>query len=158
MKESPISAPVPPSAATLDATPDSTPATTHVALDSLPGRPCPAAAALEVVGERWSLLVVRELAMGSGRFTDIVRGTGAPRDRVAARLRSLEAAGVVRRTSDTAGDPAGNTTGARGGYALTPAGRDLLPVLDALLAWGRTHAVAPDDPRRKSDYPRLAAD
>lgn len=154
MNESPISAPVPPSAATLDATPDSTPATTHVALDSLPGRPCPAAAALEVVGERWSLLVVRELAMGSGRFTDIVRGTGAPRDRVAARLRSLEAAGVVRRTSDTAGDAAG----ARGGYALTPAGRDLLPVLDALLAWGRTHAVAPDDPRRRSDYPRLAAD
>ncbi|KQP65110.1 HxlR family transcriptional regulator [Nocardioides sp. Leaf307] len=124
----------------------------------MPGRPCPAAAALEVVGERWSLLVVRELAMGSGRFTDIVRGTGAPRDRVAARLRSLEAAGVVRRTSDTAGDAAGNTAGARGGYALTPAGRDLLPVLDALLAWGRTHAVAPDDPRRRSDYPRLAAD
>lgn len=150
MNESPISAPVPPSAAALDATPDSTPAATHVALDSLPGRPCPAAAALEVVGERWSLLVVRELAMGSGRFTDIVRGTGAPRDRVAARLRSLEASGVVRRTSDTAG--------ARGGYALTPAGRDLLPVLDALLAWGRTHAVAPDDPRRRSDYPRLAAD
>ncbi|WP_228942096.1 winged helix-turn-helix transcriptional regulator [Nocardioides sp. Leaf374] len=154
MNDSLIRPPVSPAVSTPDSTPDSTPAVPQVALDSLPGRPCPAAAALEVVGERWSLLVVRELAMGSGRFTDIVRGTGAPRDRVAARLRSLEASGVVRRTSDTAGD----TAGARGGYALTPAGHDLLPVLDALLVWGRTHAVAPDDPRRRSDYPRLAAD
>ncbi|MGZ4465451.1 MAG: winged helix-turn-helix transcriptional regulator, partial [Nocardioides sp.] len=59
---------------------------TTVPLASLPGRPCPIAASLELVGERWALLVVREVALGSRRFTDIVRGTGAPRDRVAARL------------------------------------------------------------------------
>ena len=53
-----------------------------------PGRPCPIAASLELVGERWSLLVVRELALGAHRFTDIVAGTGAPRDRIAARLKA----------------------------------------------------------------------
>ena len=68
-----------------------------IVLAELPGRPCPAAAALELVGERWSLLVVRELSFGKTRFGDIVRGTGAPRDRVAARLKALEEAGVVER-------------------------------------------------------------
>src|SRR5207342_2295049 len=59
-------------------------------LATLPGRPCPVAAALEVVGERWALLVVREIALGANRFSAIVAGTGAPRDRIAARLRTLE--------------------------------------------------------------------
>ena len=66
-------------------------------LAELPGRPCPIAASLEVVGERWALLVVRELALGSRRFSDIAAGTGAPRDRIAARLKSLERAGVIER-------------------------------------------------------------
>ena len=64
---------------------------------TLPGRPCPIAAALELVGERWALLVVREIALGATRFSDIVAGTGAPRDRIAARLKALESAGVVAR-------------------------------------------------------------
>ncbi len=46
-------------------------------LHELPGRACSIAGALEVVGDRWSLLVVREVALGSHRFTDIARGTGA---------------------------------------------------------------------------------
>ncbi|MDO9456716.1 helix-turn-helix domain-containing protein [Nocardioides sp.] len=107
----------------------------HIVLDELPGRPCPAAAALELVGERWSLLVVRELSFGKTRFGDIVRGTGAPRDRVSARLRSLEEAGVVERT-------AYQDSPVRWDYRLTDAGRDLVPVLDALVTWGRRHAVA----------------
>ena len=57
---------------------------TAAPLAELPGRPCPIAAALELVGERWALLVVREIALGSTRFSDIVAGTGAPRDRIAA--------------------------------------------------------------------------
>ena len=60
-------------------------------LAELPGRPCPIAAALELVGERWALLVVREIALGATRFGDIIAGTGAPRDRIAARLKALEA-------------------------------------------------------------------
>ncbi|WP_187366866.1 winged helix-turn-helix transcriptional regulator [Nocardioides dongxiaopingii] len=112
---------------------------TKIVLTDLPGRPCPAAAALELVGERWSLLVVRELSLGVTRFGDIVRGTGAPRDRVAARLRSLEDAGVVVRE-------AYQDSPTRWDYRLSPAGRDLVPVVEALLVWGRRHAVAPATP------------
>lgn len=113
----------------------------HVPLADLPGRPCPAAAALELVGERWSLLVVRELLLGSRRFTDVLRGTGAPRDRVTARLRSLEAAGLVERRRYQDSPP-------REEYLLTGAGLALAPVVESLVTWGRTYAVAPDDPLR----------
>jgi DNA-binding HxlR family transcriptional regulator len=122
--------------------------TTTVPLSELPGRPCPIAASLELVGERWALLVVREIALGSTRFGDIVRGTGAPRDRIAARLKALEAAGVVGRT-------AYQERPERFDYHLTESGRDLLSVLDALLAWGDKHVVAPDDPRRMKRYRKL---
>jgi DNA-binding HxlR family transcriptional regulator len=115
-------------------------------LAELPGRPCPIAASLEVVGERWALLVVREIVMGSRRFTDIVRGTGAPRDRIAARLKVLEEAGVVERR-------AYQHHPERHEYVLTDSGRALVPVLDALLAWGVEHAVTPDDPDLRSHYP-----
>jgi DNA-binding HxlR family transcriptional regulator len=115
---------------------------TSTPLAELPGRPCPIAAGLEVVGERWALLVVRELALGAHRFTDIVAGTGAPRDRIAARLRTLTEAGVVeRRQYQSAPD--------RFEYHLTESGRALLPVLGALLAWGREWAVSADDPDRE---------
>ena len=110
-----------------------------IALAELPGRPCPLAACLEVVGERWALLVVRELALGAHRFTDIASGTGAPRDRIAARLRTLTDAGVVeRRQYQSSPD--------RFEYHLTASGLALLPALDALLAWGRDWAVDPADP------------
>jgi DNA-binding HxlR family transcriptional regulator len=123
---------------------------TTVPLAELPGRPCPIAASLELVGERWALLVVREIALGSTRFGDIVRGTGAPRDRIAARLKTLEAAGVIGRT-------AYQDRPERYDYHLTESGQDLLSVLDALLAWGDKHAVSPDDPRRRERYRRLSA-
>jgi DNA-binding HxlR family transcriptional regulator len=111
------------------------------ALADLPGRPCPIAASLELVGERWSLLVVRELSLGFHRFTDIVAGTGAPRDRIAARLKALVEAGVVERRQYQSGPD-------RFEYHLTASGRALLPALDALLAWGSAYAVAADDPDR----------
>lgn len=112
-----------------------------VTLADLPGRPCPIAAALELVGERWTLLIVRELALGNSRFEHIVRGTGAPRDRVAARLKALDEARVIQRVRYQASPP-------RFDYQLTDSGRALLPVLDALLAWGLDHAVGPGDPDR----------
>lgn len=98
-------------------------------LQDLPGRPCSIAAALEVVGDRWALLVVREVSLGNHRFSDIVRETGAPRDRLTARLNALVDAGVLERRAYSTAPP-------RAGYHLTPAGRDLLPVLQALLQWG----------------------
>jgi DNA-binding HxlR family transcriptional regulator len=114
-------------------------------LAALAGRPCPIAAALGLVGERWALLVVREIALGATRFGDIVAGTGAPRDRIAARLKALESAGVVTRTPYCDGP-------VRYEYGLTESGDALMPVLDALLEWGRHHAVAPDDPDRQRIY------
>ena len=110
-----------------------------IALADLPGRPCPLAASLELVGERWALLVVRELALGAHRFTEIVAGTGAPRDRIAARLKALTEVGVVeRRQYQSSPD--------RFEYHLTASGRALLPALDALLSWGKAWAVDPADP------------
>jgi DNA-binding HxlR family transcriptional regulator len=117
----------------------------NAALADLPGRPCPIAAALGLVGERWALLVVREIALGASRFGDIVAGTGAPRDRIAARLKALESAGIVVRTPYRDGP-------VRYEYRLTDAGDALMPVLDALLEWGRHHAVAVDDPDRQRRY------
>lgn len=118
---------------------------TTVPLAELPGRPCPIAAALELVGERWALLIVREIVLGATRFGSIVHGTGAPRDRVAARLKALEAANVVTRVPY-------QSAPRRDEYRLTESGRALIPVLDALLAWGRVHAVSPDDPDRQPRY------
>jgi DNA-binding HxlR family transcriptional regulator len=118
-------------------------------LAELPGRPCPIAAALELVGERWSLLVVREIAIGVTHFSDIVRGTGAPRDRVAARLKALESAGVVVRSPY-------QSAPLRYEYRLTQSGEALIPVLDALLTWGKVNAVMPDDPDRQRRYPPIS--
>src|ERR1700759_1658 len=102
--------------------------------ESLPGRPCPIAASLELVGERWSLLVVREVSLGNHRFSEIVRGTGAPRDRLAARLKALVEAGVLERRP-------GSDNPLRYGYPLTPAGTALGPVLRELVRWGNTWAL-----------------
>ena len=122
----------------------------NVALADLPGRPCPIAAALGLVGERWALLVVREIALGATRFGDIVAGTGAPRDRIAARLKALESAGIVTRTPYHDGP-------VRYEYRLTDSGDALMPVLDALLEWGSHHAVASDDPDRQRRYRPMSA-
>jgi DNA-binding HxlR family transcriptional regulator len=114
-------------------------------LADLPGRPCPIAAALELVGEKWALLVVREIALGAHRFGEIVTGTGAPRDRIAARLKTLENAGVVTRMPY-------QDHPRRDEYHLTDSGRGLIPTLDTLRAWGRENAVAADDPLRAGPY------
>lgn len=101
---------------------------------TLAGRPCSIAAALELVGDRWALLAVREVMFGNHQFSQIARNTGAPRDRLASRLRDLVAAGVLERRSvdrSRFGD----------GYFLTDAGRDLAGVISALRTWGNRWAV-----------------
>ncbi len=99
-----------------------------------PGRPCAAAAALSIVGERWALLAIREVFFGNHRFNDIARNTGAPRDRLAARLKDLVDAGVLERQLYQDNPP-------RYGYHLTEAGRELSPVLHSLVTWGERWAV-----------------
>jgi len=105
--------------------------------ENLPGRPCSVAAALNLVGERWALLAVREISLGNKRFAAIARNTGAPRDRLAARLRSLEAAGIVVRRPYSDHPP-------RHEYELTESGHELRTVLQALRSWGDKWAV--DEP------------
>ena len=102
---------------------------------TLPGRPCSVAAALDLVGDRWSLLAVREVGFGNRRFSDIARNTGAPRDRLAARLKELVNVGILERRQYQDSPP-------RADYHLTQAGRELSPVIQALLEWGDKWAVA----------------
>ncbi|HXR11291.1 MAG TPA: helix-turn-helix domain-containing protein [Gaiellaceae bacterium] len=100
-------------------------------------RPCPTATALEVLGEKWSLLVVRELALGVRRFDAIQRNTGAPRDILTARLRRLEAEGVLEKRRYQEHPE-------RFEYHLTDAGKALRPLLLMLAQWGvRWAAEAP---------------
>src|SRR5215208_6040304 len=102
------------------------------------GDRCGVARALDVLGERWALLVVRELLLGPKRFTDLHRGLGAVSQNVLSqRLRDLERAGVVRRRR--LGPPAGAPV-----YDLTERGAALEPILVELGRWGR-HREAPPD-------------
>ena len=97
-------------------------------------RPCSLAAALEVLGERWSLLALREIGYGVHRFARIAGFTGASRDILADRLRKLEAAGVIERRLYSEHPP-------RHEYHFTEAGRELFPVMLALTQWGDRWAV-----------------
>ncbi|TWE11803.1 winged helix-turn-helix transcriptional regulator [Rudaeicoccus suwonensis] len=96
-------------------------------------RICSIADALEIVGDRWSLLVVREVGFGNTRFEQIRERTGAPRQALTARLRKLESGGVLERREY-------QQRPQRYEYVLTEAGRDLIPILSSLRLWGREHA------------------
>ncbi|KAB2350112.1 winged helix-turn-helix transcriptional regulator [Actinomadura rudentiformis] len=102
---------------------------------------CAAAHALQLVGDRWALLVVRELLLGPKRFTDLRNGLpGAAPNVISQRLRELEASGVVRRR--TLGPPAASKV-----YELTDWGLELEPVVIALGRWGsRSPSMLHDAP------------
>jgi DNA-binding HxlR family transcriptional regulator len=97
-------------------------------------RPCSVAAALEILGERWTLLAVREMSSGVHTFARIAAFTGASRDMLADRLRKLESAGIAERRLYSEHPP-------RYEYHLTKAGRELFPVMQALREWGDKWAV-----------------
>src|SRR5919109_2101207 len=92
---------------------------------------CAVARALDVIGDRWSLLIVRELILrGSCRYTDLRYGLpGIATNLLADRLRDLEEAGIVAKVD--ARPPVATTL-----YELTPRGRELGPVVDAIGRWG----------------------
>jgi DNA-binding HxlR family transcriptional regulator/putative sterol carrier protein len=101
---------------------------------------CPIVRAIEVLGERWTLLIVRDMLTGSTRFNEIARGLpGISRALLSRRLRQLVAAGLATRTDD--------------GYVLTPAGEDLRPVVFGLAEWGARHAFG--DPRPEELDPEV---
>lgn len=98
---------------------------------------CSVARALEVVGERWTLLIVRELLYKARRFSSLERRLPIAKNVLASRLEKLVALGIVAKTSL---EPAAGLA-----YQLTPKGADLFPVISALMAWGDAH-VAPHGP------------
>jgi DNA-binding HxlR family transcriptional regulator len=111
--------------------PEGAPGVLLEAMAAMPAvpRPCPVAASLQVLGERWTLLAIREMGYGVHRFEQITRFTGASRDILTDRLRKLEDAGVVERRQYSAHPP-------RFEYHLTDAGQEARPVLLALAQWG----------------------
>ncbi|GAA3308625.1 winged helix-turn-helix transcriptional regulator [Streptomyces cinereospinus] len=102
-------------------------------------RPCSIADALALVGEKYSLLVLREVCLGNRRFDQLVRNIGAPRDILATRLRRLVDAGILTKR-------AYSERPQRFEYRPTQAGLELEPVLLTLMEWGNRHLREGDRP------------
>ncbi|MGV9566901.1 winged helix-turn-helix transcriptional regulator [Streptomyces sp. NPDC003480] len=105
-------------------------------------RPCSISDTLAVVGEKYSLLVLREVCLGNRRFDQLVRNIGAPRDILAARLKRLVEAGILTKRMYSERPQ-------RFEYRPTAAGLELEPVLMTLMAWGDRHL------RKDSDRPMV---
>jgi DNA-binding HxlR family transcriptional regulator len=91
---------------------------------------CPVACTLDVLGDRWSLLVVRDLMRGKRRYAEFLDSSeGIPTNILADRLKKLKAKGVIRARRYSAHPP-------RVEYELTPKGEDLRPIMRAMLEWG----------------------
>ncbi|MDF2506982.1 MAG: ArsR family transcriptional regulator [Microbacterium sp.] len=95
---------------------------------------CPVARTVDLVGDRWSMLIIRDAMDGARTFTDFQKRTGIARNMLADRLRRLAAYGLIAQVD---APPA-----KRKHYELTPAGEELFPVILALRGWGERHAFA----------------
>jgi DNA-binding HxlR family transcriptional regulator len=104
-----------------------------------PDQDCSVAATLEVAGERWTMLIFRDILAGHRRFDELQRSLGIARNVLAARLDRLVEEGILERRTYSERPP-------RHEYFLTEKGLDLWPVFVALLAWGDRHAAGPDGP------------
>ncbi|TPK50389.1 MULTISPECIES: helix-turn-helix domain-containing protein [unclassified Mesorhizobium] len=112
---------------------------------------CPINLSLELLGDRWTLLIIRDLVFaGKKHFREFLQSDeGISSRTLAERLQTLQDEGILTRS----GDP---THGLKAIYRLTEAGVDLVPVLATLGAWGSKHRKADDDLARIAD--KLAAD
>jgi DNA-binding HxlR family transcriptional regulator len=102
---------------------------------------CSVARTLEVVGERWTILILRDAFLGVRRFDDFQRSLGVARNVLQTRLRRLVDEGLLERRVY-------QERPRRHEYVLTPRGEDLLPVLLALMEWGDRHMTDGAPPRR----------
>ena len=107
---------------------------------SLGGDLCAVARSLDIIGDWWSLLIVRDALAGVRRFGEFQRSLGVAKNILTVRLRSLVAQGIL----EVAPAPEG---GAHQEYVPTEKGRALMPVLVALAQWGSEHLFDPDEPR-----------
>jgi DNA-binding HxlR family transcriptional regulator len=106
---------------------------------------CPVAKASEALGDRWTLLIVREMLGGASGFNELQRGLpGISRSVLTDRMRALERAEVIERRTG----PKGRTLE----YSLTAAGRDLQPVVQAIGEWGATWSVTEPRPEELDPY------
>jgi DNA-binding HxlR family transcriptional regulator len=112
---------------------------THVLRNDYPGQVCSIAKALEVIGERWSLLIVRDVMNRRRRFDELQKGLGIARNVLATRLQRLVDEDILERR-------AYQRNPERYEYFLTEKGLDLWPALIALLAWGDRHSPTPEGP------------
>ena len=112
---------------------------TLVLRNDYPGQVCSIARSLEVIGERWTLLIVRDVMNGRRRFDDLQEGLGIARNTLSARLQRLVDEGILERR-------AYQRHPERYEYFLTEKGLDLWPALVALLHWGDRYSPAPDGP------------
>ncbi len=96
---------------------------------------CPIARTLDVIGDWWSLLIVREAMMGTRRFSEFQKHLGVAKNILSARLKTLVAQGIFELRDSAEG-------GAYQDYVLTAKGRGLFPVLVALRQWGEEHSFA----------------
>ncbi len=106
-----------------------------------PALDCSVAKALEVIGERWSLLIVRSVMHGNRRFGEMQESLGIARNVLSARLQRLVDEEILERRAYQESPP-------RYEYFLTQMGRDLWPALIALLNWGDRYSPSPEGPRR----------
>lgn len=104
-----------------------------------PGQFCSVAKSLEVIGERWSLLIVREVMHGRRRFSQLQGSLGVARNVLSARLGRLVDEGILERRAYQESPP-------RYEYFLTEKGLDLWPALIALQGWGDRHSAGPEGP------------
>jgi DNA-binding HxlR family transcriptional regulator len=100
---------------------------------------CPVARSLDIIGDWWSLLIVRDAIDGVRRFSEFQKGLGVSKGILAARLRDLVAHGILEM------EPASDGS-AYEDYVLTDKGRDLFPVVVALRQWGEDHCFLPGEP------------
>jgi len=104
-----------------------------------PGQFCSVAKSLEVIGERWSLLIVREVMYGKRRFSQMQSSLGVARNVLSTRLARLIEEGILERRAYQESPP-------RYEYFLTEKGLDLWPALIALQGWGDRHSTGPEGP------------
>ena len=108
------------------------------------GQHCPVAKSLDLVGERWTLLIVRDLLRGTARFQDLrAQLSGIPPKLLADRLRRMERQGLVARELYSKHPP-------RASYTLTDRGRGLGLVVGALAVWGRPFVTPRSGPRHET--------
>lgn len=105
---------------------------------SLPYEPCPVARSVSLVGDRWSLLIVRDAFDGIRRFGDFQRNLGVARNILSDRLQKLVVAGVLEMQAASDGT-------AYQEYVLTAKGESLFPVVVAMRQWGEQHLFTPDE-------------